>query len=175
MSIGEEIRRIRKEKGLSQSDLAALLGVSQQMIGLYETNKRTPKYETIQKIAKKLEVPVNALTTTIPEYQDFAEPYSDMLNINASLALSNIFHLFDSIDNQKRLDLFGDFLRYSHLDFKAGRKNGKMGKYFSFDGGKNYEYFLSNLEAEHLPEIVIAKIKSIIQQSNTLDDIDFED
>ena len=46
-----------------------------------------------------------------------------------------------------------------------------MGKYFSFDGGINYDYFLTNLEAEQLPNQIVQRIKSIIYQTNQLDDL----
>lgn len=58
MTLGENIRRIRKEKGLSQSDLAKKLGVPYQQIGQYENAKRNPKLETIAKLARALEVPI---------------------------------------------------------------------------------------------------------------------
>lgn len=54
MTIGEKIRIIRKEKGLSQKQLGSLLGVSQQMIGQYENSPHEPKIETLRKIATAL-------------------------------------------------------------------------------------------------------------------------
>ncbi|MBU5432629.1 helix-turn-helix domain-containing protein [Intestinimonas sp. MSJ-38] len=55
MSVGDNIRRIRKEKGLTQAALANALNVSQQMIGQFE-NGKNPKLETIEKIATALGV-----------------------------------------------------------------------------------------------------------------------
>lgn len=56
MSIGDNIRRIRKEKGWTQAELAKVLNVSQQMIGQFENNKNPPKLETVEKIASALGV-----------------------------------------------------------------------------------------------------------------------
>ena len=57
MTVGERIRHIRKEKGLTQGDLAKRLGVSQAMITQYENHQREPKkFDTIKKIAAALEV-----------------------------------------------------------------------------------------------------------------------
>jgi len=62
MTIGERIRAIRKEKGMTQNDLAARLGVSQAMITQYETRQREPKkMETVRKIAAALEVSVDMI------------------------------------------------------------------------------------------------------------------
>ncbi len=54
--VGEHIKKARQEKGLSQKALGQLLEVSQQHIAQYEGGKRTPKLETIQKLATALEV-----------------------------------------------------------------------------------------------------------------------
>lgn len=56
MSVGDNIRRIRKEKGWTQTKLAKVLNVSQQMIGQFENNKNPPKLETVEKIASALGV-----------------------------------------------------------------------------------------------------------------------
>ena len=38
----ERIKRLRKERGLSQDQLAKILGVSRSTVGMYETGKREP-------------------------------------------------------------------------------------------------------------------------------------
>ena len=38
MTIGDRIKKARQEKGLSQKELGRKLGVSQQMIGQWETD-----------------------------------------------------------------------------------------------------------------------------------------
>lgn len=55
-SIGENIRRLRTEKHLTQKQLGERLGVSAQMIGQYETGVRKPRYGTIKRIANALDV-----------------------------------------------------------------------------------------------------------------------
>lgn len=57
MSLGENIKRARKEKGLTQKDLANKLETTPQNLAQYESGKRNPKYETLEKIANALEVP----------------------------------------------------------------------------------------------------------------------
>lgn len=63
MTIGELIKRARKQGNMSQKDLAEKLGVSTSMIGQYETDARNPKLVTLQKIATALQV---ELTTLLP-------------------------------------------------------------------------------------------------------------
>lgn len=56
MEVGENIKRIRKEKGLKQKDLAEALSVSEVMISQWENGSRNPKQSTLIKIAKALDV-----------------------------------------------------------------------------------------------------------------------
>ncbi|MGE5572991.1 MAG: helix-turn-helix domain-containing protein [Bacteroidota bacterium] len=51
MNLGEQIAHLRKAKGISQDELADLIGVSRGAISMYEINKREPDYETLQKLA----------------------------------------------------------------------------------------------------------------------------
>lgn len=63
MTIGENIRKIRIDKGLTQRDLAAKLQITQQSIAQYENGKRIPKIYTVRKIADALQVNVNEIIT----------------------------------------------------------------------------------------------------------------
>lgn len=56
MTIGENIKRIRKEKGLTQKELGALCGMSESQIRHYELNYKTPRFETIKRISKALDI-----------------------------------------------------------------------------------------------------------------------
>lgn len=53
MKIGDNIRKVRKKRGLTQKELAKLLNVSEPMVSQYES-KETLKLETIKKIASAL-------------------------------------------------------------------------------------------------------------------------
>lgn len=58
MNIAENIRRIRKERGLTQEELGKLVGLSGVAIMRYEKGQREPKVETLEKIAFVLGVKV---------------------------------------------------------------------------------------------------------------------
>lgn len=61
MNIGETIREIRKNKGLTMKELGNKVGLSEQGIGNYERGDRKPNIEILTKIAKALNVSVNDL------------------------------------------------------------------------------------------------------------------
>ena len=52
MSFGERLRRRREEKGMTQQQLAALLGVSRQTIISLESGKYNPSILLAHKIAQ---------------------------------------------------------------------------------------------------------------------------
>lgn len=78
MTIGDNIKRIRKEKGLTQKKLAELLKVTPQNLAQYENGRRLPKRETINKIANALEVDSVDLTDDTNEV-NIVEPSIDNL------------------------------------------------------------------------------------------------
>lgn len=61
MNFGEKLRALRKSKGLTQKELADILGVSASLVGQYETNMRHPKIGTIEKFASALGVSTDLL------------------------------------------------------------------------------------------------------------------
>ena len=57
----ERIKSLRKERGLSQDQLAAMLGVSRSAVGMYETGKREPDFEICEAIADIFNVDMDYL------------------------------------------------------------------------------------------------------------------
>lgn len=70
MTIGENIRRIRKEKGITQKELGERLNMTQSAIGQFENNKTSPKKDTIEKIASALSVKPSELMKGVWETLD---------------------------------------------------------------------------------------------------------
>ncbi|WP_338659668.1 helix-turn-helix domain-containing protein [Paraclostridium sordellii] len=59
------IKKLRKEKNLSQQELGEKLGVSGAYIQQIESNKKNPSMKTLNRIAEALEIPTFMLTGTI--------------------------------------------------------------------------------------------------------------
>lgn len=59
LDIGSKIMKLRKDKKMSQSDLANAIGTSRVMIGNYERNENMPSIEIVLKIAKLYNVSVD--------------------------------------------------------------------------------------------------------------------
>lgn len=73
MTIGERIKTIRRQKGMTQKEVGDLCGMADSNIRAYELGKGTPKIETLQRIASALGVSVGQLLG-LPE-QGKANPF----------------------------------------------------------------------------------------------------
>lgn len=61
MSIGKNIQRLRKEKGLTQDQLAEKSSITRTALGNYERDLRIPNIEIANKIAESLDVSVDEI------------------------------------------------------------------------------------------------------------------
>ena len=105
MTIGNNIKRIREEKGMTQKELADKCNIIYQTIGKYERNLLNPKYETLEKIAKALEV------SSFDLIDGYKVPVYQVKHINIeiepwALYYSNIFNTY-----KEKSDLFYTWYR----------------------------------------------------------------
>lgn len=64
MNIHDNIKNARIKAGLTQTELALAIGVTQKEISRWETGTRTPQVETIASICKVLNVSADILLET---------------------------------------------------------------------------------------------------------------
>lgn len=80
MQIAEKLKKIRKERGFTQKRLAEKAGLAEVTIRQYESGKREPKYETVEKLAKALEISAAELTGDYSPPADLPEQIQKQLN-----------------------------------------------------------------------------------------------
>ncbi len=68
--IGSKIRKIRRERGMTQKDLGTLVDLTADRIQKYENGARKPKPELLKKIASALGVSTLALTDPVLTYEE---------------------------------------------------------------------------------------------------------
>lgn len=83
MTVGENIRRIRQERNLTQKQLGEMVGASESYIRAYESGRRNPKPSSLEKIADALSVNPEVLAN------------SDFDGIKAIHRLFQIFRQYD--------------------------------------------------------------------------------
>lgn len=67
MELHEKLKASRKEKGLTQIELAEKLGLGVQSVYRYETGERVPKVNVLEKYAKFFEKPMSYFTEEVSE------------------------------------------------------------------------------------------------------------
>lgn len=60
-TFGVRLSKLRTEKKLTQAELANRLNIAKSTLAMYETDKREPSFETVQKIADFFDVKVDYL------------------------------------------------------------------------------------------------------------------
>ena len=111
MTVGERLKAIRKEKGLTQKQVASGCGMADSAIRKYESGLITPKLETIQRIANALGVHVLDLLGVGDELDTYrskikfssssseARPLVDFLNS------SGIRTIYNSLSGEEQEEL----------------------------------------------------------------------
>lgn len=56
MALGERLRELRREKGLTQWELGNQIGVSASAVGMYEQNRREPDTNTLLRLCRAFSV-----------------------------------------------------------------------------------------------------------------------
>lgn len=67
LAVGKAIRKIRKEKGLSQEICSGLAGIARSHLAMIETGTKQANFETIWKLANAFDIPPHELVKIIEE------------------------------------------------------------------------------------------------------------
>jgi len=70
---GRLLAAIREERGLTQDQLGARLGVSGTTVGGYETGEHSPRDRTLERIARR----ITAIDVVPPPAEEWPEPHCD--------------------------------------------------------------------------------------------------
>ena len=87
MSLAENIKKIRKQKGWSQKDLGAMIGSHLSHVNRIETGKQNPSLEVLIKLADALGVSIDGLVRGSDE--DFKEIRIEDKNMSERIKLLN--------------------------------------------------------------------------------------
>ena len=85
----ENIKNFRKERGLTQEELAIRVNVVRQTVSKWEKGQSVPDADLLQKIAEVLEVTVSQLLGEEKEMEQRNEIAEQLSRINEQLAIKN--------------------------------------------------------------------------------------
>ena len=77
MSLGERLTKLRKEKGLSQEEVAEKLDVTRQTVSKWETDASTPDFDKIIPLCKLYNLTTDELLTGIKQEKEVTSSLSE--------------------------------------------------------------------------------------------------
>ena len=116
MSIGENIKKYRKEKGLTQRELADKLNIATNSLSRYEIGERRPPIDMIEKIAEILNVtPIQLMYDE--EVENTLNQSADDEAQRQEMYLKELRE--DTINKYDSLDPFGQKAANKYINFLA--------------------------------------------------------
>ncbi|WKY46529.1 helix-turn-helix transcriptional regulator [Eubacteriaceae bacterium ES3] len=183
--IGENIKNFRKKKPLTQEELGDILSVSAAMVSQWERGERNPKGETLEKIAKALDVSVTDLTQ-----DELDKYYFSILQRAGTTTIDGLAHMLN-IDYERCLFLlngnmkptqaeddklkllsgytFKDFIR-AEIDFNKDLKDTFSQNNVANEQIEMFEEYLKSLTQVEIIEL----LKSLNFTTNSFKVIDSE-
>lgn len=109
MTFGNILKQLRIENNLNQKELADKIGISRSSIAMYETDQRTPDYETI-----------NALSDFFNVSSDYLLGRTDIRNYEENTIAAHTDDRTQQLseEGRKRLDDFIDYLIFEEMKKK---------------------------------------------------------
>ena len=90
MSFGENLKNVRKQRGVTQEELAEILGVSRQAISKWESDSGYPETEKLLVISKTLNISIDYLLNdvTVMEEKEKTEEKSVVYDSTGKIAIT---------------------------------------------------------------------------------------
>lgn len=163
-TIGDNIKKIRKNKKMTQNEFASAIGMSRSYLGDLENNRKSPSAGTITKLSKSLGVPETYFFTGEEDYaKTLLKKLEKELNEDDSInrgaipliisdVESKLFPKFFPHDYNNHESLENDFnefkkdaleiwMNYDKLDVELVTR---IGKQISYTINDNLKYFYSD-------------------------------
>lgn len=90
MKFGDRIKILREESGLSREELSNKINITYAALSKYETNKRFPDQEILNKLANIFDVSIDYLLgrTNVRRFEDFPPEVKSIVELFASIGPS---------------------------------------------------------------------------------------
>ena len=114
MTIGEKIKTVRKQRRMTQQQLAEKTGIQTRTIQRYESGNSRAKYNTLNQIANALSVPIEWFDESVELPEDICEfdrskIVTEFMERNEKISaedveMLNAFHLLNLVGKSKLLE-----------------------------------------------------------------------
>lgn len=114
MSLGKKLQDLRNNKGITQKELAEMMGIGQSTIAMYETDKREPDLATLAQFVNFYNISFNEILSYLPTPNHPEKPDTSPKETAMAERLKNA-----SPDTQKAIDLL---LNADEISTKSDKK-----------------------------------------------------
>ena len=131
MTFGEKLKSARKQKSISQDDLAAAMEVSRRTVTSWETDRALPRSRRVyEKLASFLEVNINYLLSEDDAFVlEATEKYGLQAGKNAQKLMAEVTGLFAGGEMaEEDMDAFMFVVQQAYLDAKMKNRKYVSGK-----------------------------------------------
>jgi len=131
MTFGEKVKNARKQKNISQDDLAAAMEVSRRTVTSWETDRALPRSRRVyEKLASFLEVNINYLLSEDDAFVlEATEKYGMRAGKNAQKLMAEVTGLFAGGEMaEEDMDAFMFVVQQAYLDAKMKNRKYAPGK-----------------------------------------------
>ena len=111
-SLGAKIKQSRKAKGLTQEQLAELMGIDDKHLSRIEKGFHSPKFSIIQKLAKVLEYNFLVL-----------EDVCVQENSTKEKIIRKILHILNSADSETEELCYLEAIKHARRCYKSGQSS----------------------------------------------------
>ncbi len=87
--LSENIKAMRKNKGMTQEELAIKLNVVRQTVSKWEKGLSVPDADMLQKLAEVLETDISYLLGQVPQKENINEIAQQLAKISEQMAIEN--------------------------------------------------------------------------------------
>lgn len=108
MEISEKLKLLRKERGMTQSEVGEKIGQERSTIACYETGKRTPDIATLERLARLYKV-------TLDYFSEKNETDIIIELLSRSNAFFNSINISDEDKDKVHRDIMSIYLRAKEL------------------------------------------------------------
>lgn len=119
MTIGSNIKAIRKERKLKQGELAKSMGISRSYLSDIENDRKNPSIKTLESLAEKLNVTVFYLTTGKKMISDLSEEKIQEVGKSIENMFSNIENNSQNFIKEEFENILSSELNYRETMYLA--------------------------------------------------------
>lgn len=137
MNFGLRLKQLRKERNLTQAEIASIFSLGESTISFYESNKRTPDYELLQKMADFFDVTTDYLLGR----SEIRNPYSKDASAVQETSLGSKYYLLDKSglpeEAIEQIDEYIAFIKQKYDSTDDLRKNSRKNRTSPEDSAKD--------------------------------------